>query len=94
MTFNIYTELIEAILIFSLRFGIIGGLLFLAVKTKSKGIALIGIAEIVFILINIPIHVYRINIYVKHIESGAASEDLPAMSSLLTIIDNIDIMPF
>ncbi|MCE2400931.1 hypothetical protein J4G08_08610 [Candidatus Poribacteria bacterium] len=40
-------ELIQQILIFLLRLGVISGILFLAIKTKSKGITLIGITDIV-----------------------------------------------
>lgn len=90
MAINIYIELIQAILILLLRLGIIGGLLFLAVKTKSKGITLISIAEIVFVATNAPISMYRIKLYADHFDSGGDYKDLPTLPNLLTIIDNID----
>ena len=51
---DVYTVLIQSILIFLLRLGVIGGLLFLAIKTKSKGITLIGITKIMNIAITMP----------------------------------------
>ena len=83
-------EMIQAILIFLLRLGIIIGLLFFAIKTKSKGITLIGITEFVSIPINATISMYRIKLYADHFGSGGDYKNLPTLPSLLNIIDNID----
>ena len=87
---EVYTLLIQSILSFLLQLGIIGGLLFLAIKTKSKGITLISITEIVSIAIRIPILMYRIKLNTDHFDSGGDYENLPTLPSLLNIIDYID----
>lgn len=83
--------IIEATLVLLLRIGVIGGLLFLTVKTKSKGITLIVIAEIISAAVNIPISFYRTKLYGKHLDSGGDFSNLPTLPSLLNIIDNTDI---
>lgn len=88
---DIYTLLIQSILILLLRLGVIGGLLFLAIKTKSKGITLIGITEIMSIAITIPMSMYRMKFYKNYVEKGGDYKDLPTLPSLLNIIDNIDV---
>ena len=85
-----YINLIQVILILLLQLGVIGGLLFLAVRTKSKGITLIGITKIMSIAINGPISMYRIKLYTDHYDSGGDYENLPELPSLLNIIENID----
>ncbi len=87
---DVYIQLIHTILILLLRFGVIAGILFLAVKTKSKGITLIGITEIMSIVINAPISMYRTKLYTDHFDSGGDLENLPTLPSLLNIIENID----
>ena len=83
-------ELIQAILILLLRLGVIIGLLFLAIKTKSKGITLIGITKIVSIAIITPISMYRVKLYTDHFQDGGDYIDLPTLPRLFNIIDNID----
>ena len=85
-----YIELIQVILILLLRLGVIGGLLFLAVRTKSKGITLISIAKIMSIAINAPISMYRTKLYTDHFDSGGDLENLPTLPNLLNIIEYID----
>lgn len=73
-----------------LHSSLIAALLFLAVKTKSKGITLIGITKIVSIAFNTLFGFYQIKLYGKHFEAGGDLENLPALPTALVIISHAE----
>ena len=73
-----------------LHASLIAALLFLAAKTKSKGITLIGVTEIVSIAFNTLFGFYQIKLYGKHIEAGGDLENLPALPTALVIINHAE----